>query len=62
MPDRAEFILFARRELTRFAELVKSLRTVQKAGGTGYKTAAATTQAAALEKQVDAEIVKILGS
>ena len=43
-----------------FAKLVKELRTVQKSSGSGYKTSTASTQATALEKQVDAEIANIL--
>jgi hypothetical protein len=62
MSDVADFLLFPRRELFKFAGLVKELRTVQKATGKGYKTAADTSKAAALEKSVDAELHKILGS
>jgi hypothetical protein len=42
-----------------FVRLVKSLRAVQKASGSGYKTAAAGTAAAALEKEVDAAIARV---
>ena len=43
----------------KLAELVKQLRTVQKANGTGYKTPAATSTARSLENEVDAAIVQI---
>lgn len=41
------------------ADLVKQLRTVQKANGTGYKTPAGNAAARPLEAQVDAAIVQI---
>ena len=47
--------------LVRLARLVQKLRAVQKSGGSGYKSAAISTEAAALEKQVDAEITQVLG-
>ena len=46
---------------SQFAKLVQQLRAVQKANGSGYKSATASTQATALEKEVDAvaaEVVK----
>lgn len=46
--------------LARFALLVRSLRVAQKSGGSGYKTPDDSTKATALEKQVDAEICRIL--
>jgi hypothetical protein len=45
--------------LKSFAALVAQLRTIQKASGSGYKTAAAGTSAKTLETQVDAAIKTI---
>lgn len=48
-------------ELHRLARMVRDLRKVQKTYGVGYRTAEGGSEATALEKQVDAEIARILG-
>jgi len=48
------------RQLWNFAALVRDLRLVQKAGGTGYKTPAVHATATALEQKIDAAIARIL--
>jgi hypothetical protein len=57
MPDKPQLPTFW--TVGALARLVKALRDTQKAGGLGYKTAAQTTAAAALEKQVDAAVAQI---
>lgn len=50
------------RQLRLFAEQVQKLRVLQKANGSGYKTSAGSKEAAAAEKLVDDEIIRLIGN
>ncbi len=47
-------------ELVRLAQMVHSMRSIQRAYGAGYKTPGAKTEAEHHERKVDAEVARIL--